>query len=461
MAKTTRRDNHSGRLELRGTKWLAVWMVGGKRHSRSTGETDRVKAEAWLAKQLEAVKTADGLRAIDKDAETIRDMQATVLGAALQQVAERKAALESEADKTALTLDEAWSAYVASPKRKDCTAGTLNNANAKYRRLRDWLAQHHPEIAELRQITPDIAAQFAASIRGVLVPSTYNQTLGVLGLMWRVLRREIKGGINPWTGAEIPRRILAQTNRRDLSDAELRTVIDRARTDAPDLADLFVVLVSTGLRLGDGATLQWSDIDLERGFLSLVPAKTARYHRRVTIPIMPPLRAMLERTPAHQRQGYVLPALAREYTTAHQNLSHRIVRFFARCGLTTSIQTTVGNRRHAVLGAHSFRHSFVTRAANAGIPLDVVRRIVGHSGVRMSEHYFHDDDAATLAAFKPLASKPLLGDSDDAIEAEATVVPLARKSRLDALSDALRAIVDSGDAAEITAARQAIADILA
>ena len=72
--KAQRRGNHSGRLELRGNKWLAIWMVNGKRKSQSTGETDRDKAEKWLARKLEAVRTSDGLRQLDKDAETIREM---------------------------------------------------------------------------------------------------------------------------------------------------------------------------------------------------------------------------------------------------------------------------------------------------------------------------------------------------------------------------------------------------
>ena len=92
-----RRGNHAGRLELRGDKWLAVWMVNGKRKSQTTGETDREAAEKWLARKLEAVRTSDGLRQLDKDADTIREMQKTVLGARLAEIvrhgdeAERKA----------------------------------------------------------------------------------------------------------------------------------------------------------------------------------------------------------------------------------------------------------------------------------------------------------------------------------------------------------------------------------
>ena len=104
--KATRRGNHSGRLELRGNKWLAIWMVNGKRKSQSTGETDRDKAEKWLARKLEAVRTSDGLRQLDKDAETIREMQKTVLGARLAEIEAQKQELAD--GQPGLRFSEAW-----------------------------------------------------------------------------------------------------------------------------------------------------------------------------------------------------------------------------------------------------------------------------------------------------------------------------------------------------------------
>ena len=38
---------------------------------------------------------------------------------------------------------------------------------------------------------------------------------------------------------------------------------------------------------------------------------------------------------------------------------------------------------------HSFRHTFCTMAANAGKDLSVIRSIVGHAGIKMTEHYTH------------------------------------------------------------------------
>ena len=38
---------------------------------------------------------------------------------------------------------------------------------------------------------------------------------------------------------------------------------------------------------------------------------------------------------------------------------------------------------------HSFRHTFCTMAANAGQDLSIIRSMVGHANVQMTEHYTH------------------------------------------------------------------------
>ena len=47
---------------------------------------------------------------------------------------------------------------------------------------------------------------------------------------------------------------------------------------------------------------------------------------------------------------------------------------------------------------HSLRHTFVSFAANAGIPLHVVQAIVGHTSTVMTRHYYHENEAALRSA---------------------------------------------------------------
>ena len=461
--QTQRRGNHSGRLELRGNKWLAIWMVNGKRQSQSTGETDRAAAEKWLARKLETVKTSDGLRKLDKDAETIREMQKTVLGAALVEIEKQKAELSDGVQ--ALRFDEAWNAYERTPKRKSVTPITLSHIQVKFERLWKWIAENHPEVTELRHVTPEIAAEFAGSIRGEYVPATYNLFLAAYSQIWTTLAAEIRATTNPWGREHLPRLDAPESERRDITDEELARIFEAARKVIPPLHYLFMVLLYTGMRIGDAAKLEWRHIDLARGFISIMPEKTRRFKTRVKIPILPPLRAMLESYPPNAREGYVMPEMAKQYKRG--KLSEMVTRFFKnKCGIETNRKTDVGKRRHSVVTAHSFRHTFISKAANAGIPFAIVQQIVGHSTAKQCRHYFHEDEDATLRAF---AAFPIEGHKraalanhgqGDVIEADfvETPAPTEREARRAALVAALAEIEKNGDADERKAAAELLAD---
>ena len=440
-----RRDNHAGRLELRGTKWLAVWMVGGKRRSQSTGCTDRADAEKWLARQLAAVKTADGLAALDKAESTIRDMQSSVLGTALADVQAQRQALEDAA--AALRLADAWEAFRASPRRKEVTADTLADTERRMRNFVAWMTEHHPEVVELRQVSTSIAEEYAAEIRGKYTSGAYKNELCALTHIWRILAPQIRGTRNPWAADNLPRPIIEATTRRPFTDSELDVILNKAKATRPPLYKLLCFLLYTGGRLGDCACMDWAAVDLVRGFISFMPKKTRRYGTRVRVPILPPLRAILEATPAEERKGLILPDMAHLYRRNH--IIPRIKHLLESCGLQTSTKDEHG-RLHPVLTAHSFRHTFISKAANAGVPFAIVQSIVGHTSAEQSRHYFHESDDATLRAFSSFPAggeAPQIQDAE-IIDVEAEIID----DRLAALDAAIEAIRAHGDAAEIAQA---------
>ena len=66
--------------------------------------------------------------------------------------------------------------------------------------------------------------------------------------------------------------------------------------------------------------------------------------------------------------------------------------------VVTSIK--IEGRRHKTPEAtfHSLRHTFVSFAANAGVPLHIVQSIVGHESTAMTRHYYHENHAALKRA---------------------------------------------------------------
>ena len=64
---------------------------------------------------------------------------------------------------------------------------------------------------------------------------------------------------------------------------------------------------------------------------------------------------------------------------------------FKKCDIVTS--SFENGKKKLLCGFHSLRHTFVSMAIESGMPSMLVQKIVGHSSVNMTEHYFHENMA--------------------------------------------------------------------
>ena len=195
---------------------------------------------------------------------------------------------------------------------------------------------------------------------------------------------------------------------------ELRRLLDAAKREGAEWHALFLIGIYTGLRLGDCCRLDWSQVNIAQGVIQVVPQKTRRHHQRmVTIPIHPTLgQALLDQAKGKgegERRtsfaGPVLPVIADAYAHAHWKINHMLTRIFKAANITTSVRIEGRRTRTPEATFHSLRHTFVSFAANAGVPLHIVQSIVGHESTAMTRHYYHENIAAlksAVAAIPPL-----------------------------------------------------------
>ena len=92
------------------------------------------------------------------------------------------------------------------------------------------------------------------------------------------------------------------------------------------------------------------------------------------------------------------------YNQARYKVSHVIERIFKAANIVTSVR--IEGRRNLTPDAtfHSFRHTFVSMAANAGVPLHIVQSIVGHESTAMTRHYYHENVEALRGAVNAIPS---------------------------------------------------------
>jgi len=167
----------------------------------------------------------------------------------------------------------------------------------------------------------------------------------------------------------------------------------------------------TGQRLGDIATLTWSNIDLQKEGIHHFADKQGK---SIHIPIAKPLMEYLETIPAEDIPNAPLfpkashAVLSQEGRTA--TLSGQFRRIMESAGLVpkrtwkSTGKGRTSTRQFNPLTFHSLRHTATSLFKEAGVPHAVVQDIIGHESEAVSRIYTHIGDQAKRDAVNKLPS---------------------------------------------------------
>ena len=306
-----------------------------------------------------------------------------------------------------ITVAEAWQRYMDSPCRRDTGKNTLRIYESQYRRFRKWMADNYPDVRLLTDVTKNMAQGFASEIRGKHAPGTYNKYIRLLRMLFRVLFAEVDAEGDPWRGIQFLRD--RQNSRRALTEDEMRSVLSAS---SGEMRNLILLGIHTGLRLGDACCLQWQHVHLEKGWIKLVPRKTAHSSgKSASIPIHFELQKHLRQIAGHSTSMYVSPKMAARYGADPANVTDRIQTLFRRCGIRVHAAGTgkgTGRRAIVEVGYHSFRHTLATRLGEAGVDSASINTIAGWGSPAMLKKYTHvslDHLARGIARLNPMESK--------------------------------------------------------
>jgi integrase len=189
------------------------------------------------------------------------------------------------------------------------------------------------------------------------------------------------------------------------------TEVDTLIKSAPDRdwRGLITIGAFTGLRLGDCLNLKWSNIHLRESYIEVIPQKTQNKNREVQIPIVPVLMAFFVETPAKERKGDVLPALAQRKVSGRTSVSVNFIAIMAKAGVSRGESINNGCITKYEKSFHSLRHTLTTMLSNANVPEEVRMEILGHSTREVHAGYTHFD-MKTLA--DAMSSIPTLTTKD-------------------------------------------------
>ena len=154
---------------------------------------------------------------------------------------------------------------------------------------------------------------------------------------------------------------------------ELQKIFKLADQLYPHLAPAFKFMYYTGLRLSELITLQWQDIDFKNAVLRVMDSKTPKGIRR--IPLNKEALKILNNLPRYEGNEFV-------FASPHGGSWHGDV-------LTKRFATILRKAGIKDASLHTLRHTFASHLAMAGVPLDVIRDLLGHGSVLITEIYAH------------------------------------------------------------------------
>ncbi|MDP2886757.1 MAG: tyrosine-type recombinase/integrase [Ignavibacteria bacterium] len=139
---------------------------------------------------------------------------------------------------------------------------------------------------------------------------------------------------------------------------------------------LLLFAASTGMRRGELVNLCWEDLDFERRSIRIRNRSNfvVKGYRPRTIPMPADISKIFSslRKPA----GYVFLDTKGAPLDAHA-VSRRFKRYIRKCGLPGGLHF------------HSLRHSYASWMLMANVPISVVKELLGHSSVAVTEIYGH------------------------------------------------------------------------
>ena len=459
-----------------------------KTREKGTGSIYKVKNRFYLKHRINGKSKAMMLRNADgSPCTTIREaekaaggMRRILLAETMEETAHYVQEAKRLKKQSALEIDDAWETYLKQLSRPDSGPSTLSKYQNVLIRFADWVHCEYPKKTRVAEVDHETALAFMQSVFNSGVSNTtYNKYLQSLRLIFKHLKESEALDANPFE--DIPKKPTVMTSRKEFTMDQVKAIFHGFKTGffyetvvekltkgrarkritkrleykpmfKEEMRVLLLLCCWTGCRGQDGCLMTWDCIDLDNGLITYIPQKTARKtgYRKVTLPIKDELyEALLDatkwRSENKKREDYILPKIADRYKRNPSGIQKdvmKIIRCATGVATTASKDRSHGQRKLAanVYSLHSFRHTFVSFCANAGVPLAVVAEIIGHGNPAMTEHYSHISTESKREAIKALPSICITAPQDGDVIDEP--LSLRRKAIAEALETVDSAVLD-------------------
>lgn len=259
-----------------------------------------------------------------------------------------------------VTLKDAFEDYLAT--RKKLKPNTLNDYHRSMKEMfKDWQSK------ALKDISRDIVLSRHAEY-GQRSPARANNGMRILRAVFNhALQRYQDSSGKPFLVAN-PVEVLShqrawyKVEQREslIKDHQLKAWYDATmQLNTQTTRDYLHLVLLTGLRRSEAATLTWEQVDFKDKTLTITETKNGRVHR---LPFSDAIEVLLERRFKEQESPYVFPSDAERGHLSEPRTA--IKRVSKLSGVTFTI--------------HDLRRTFITAAERLDVPAYALKRLMNH-----------------------------------------------------------------------------------
>lgn len=275
-------------------------------------------------------------------------------------------------------LGESWTLAEALEKTSAIAWGDRTSGE-KLTRNAEFAVQFFGESLPLDRLTADRLDDYATHLLNQgNSNATVNRKLAAVSRMLTLAVQRGKLQKKPL----VPRRRESEGRIRFLTEAEEARCLSVLRQwGKPDHADVFVILIDTGMRSSEVFRLEARDCDLDRGLLSAWQTKNGRPR---SVPMTDRVRGVVARRVAAEA--------SRVFPYDNAWMDHLWNRMRGHLGLTEDKQFV----------PYALRHTCASRLVQRGVGIRVVQEWLGHRNISVTLRYAHLCPSNLLDAVKVL-----------------------------------------------------------
>lgn len=180
-----------------------------------------------------------------------------------------------------------------------------------------------------------------------------------------------------------------------LAEEEYELLLEASRKISFELYELILFALRTGVRIGELIAVKWSDINHANRSILISRScwkgamGSPKSNKVRQIPLAEDIYNLL--CQRRQNEGFIF-----------LNQEGQI---YSRFSLDRALDRACKLAGIKIVSWHPLRHSFASRLANNGVPLQVIQALLGHSDLKMTQRYAHLEPLTLIDAIKTLEPK--------------------------------------------------------